>query len=144
MKTEIRYFTRTGNTEKLAVAIAESVGVKAEPIDIPLTEHTDVLFLGASYYAFDMDPLVKHFLSENADKIGTVVVFGTSAMMKSMIKPLRKVARQYGFTAFERDFHCPGHWKFANKDRPNREDLASAAEFAKSVLESYNESTPFS
>ena len=56
MKIAVRYYTKTGNTKRLAEAIAEAVGVKALPISEPVTEQTDILFLGNSYYAFSIDP----------------------------------------------------------------------------------------
>ena len=52
MKIAVRYYTRSGNTQKLAEAVAAAVGVEALPVSEPLTEPVDVLFLGCSYYAF--------------------------------------------------------------------------------------------
>lgn len=51
MKTAVRYFTMTGNTKKLAEAIAAALDVTAEDLSKPLTEDVDVLFLGSSVYA---------------------------------------------------------------------------------------------
>ena len=89
MNIAIRYYTRSGHTEKLARAIADKIRVKAENIAVPLAEKTDILFLGCSYYAFDMDNAVKSFIAENKNNIGKIVCFGTSAMMKSMKKPMK-------------------------------------------------------
>lgn len=127
-------YTRSGHTEKIANAIAEAVGVCAEKLDKPMIEKADILFLGCSYYAFDMDEAVKKFLADNKDKIGKVVLFGTSAMMKSMKKPMKKVAEPLGITIADEEFHCRGEFKIFNKGRPNADDLASAAEFAKKVV----------
>ncbi len=44
MKIAIRYFSRTGHTEKMAAVVSEVTGVKAETIDVPVTEDTDILF----------------------------------------------------------------------------------------------------
>ena len=57
----VRYYTKTGNTERLAKAIADVLGVEALPISSPITEKTDILFLGNSYYAFSIDPEVRAF-----------------------------------------------------------------------------------
>ena len=46
MKIAVRYFSRGGNTKKLADAIAKAVGVDAETTSVPLTEDVDILFLG--------------------------------------------------------------------------------------------------
>ncbi|MCC8133989.1 MAG: hypothetical protein LIP04_10770 [Tannerellaceae bacterium] len=45
MKIAIRYFSKTGHMEKMAAVISEVTGVKAETIDRPITEDTDILFL---------------------------------------------------------------------------------------------------
>jgi len=34
----------------------------------------------------------------------------------------------------EREFHCKGQFKNMHKGRPNEEDLAAAAAFAKGIL----------
>lgn len=134
MNYQVRYYTRSGNTEKLAKAIAEAVGCSGESIDRPLDEKADILFLGCSYYAFDMDESVKSFIAENKDKIGKIVCFGTSAMMKSMKKPMRKVAEEYGVVLSEEEFHCRGKFGPMHKSHPNEEDLKKAAEFAKRLV----------
>ena len=56
MKIAVRYYTKTGNTKRLAEAVAKAVGTEAQPISVPITEPVDILFLGNSYYAFSIDP----------------------------------------------------------------------------------------
>ena len=134
MTIAVRYYTKSGNTAKLANAIADALGVPAETIDKPLNAKVDILFLGCSYYAFDMDPQVKAFLAANQSNIGTLVCFGTSAMMKSMKKPLQKVLSNTSIHLSDAEFHCRGEFHFANKGRPNADDLQAAAAFAKSIV----------
>ncbi|MBR6918658.1 MAG: flavodoxin, partial [Clostridia bacterium] len=62
MKFAVRYYTKTGNTKKLADAVAGALGVEALPISEPVKEAVDVLFLGNSYYAFTIDPEVRNFV----------------------------------------------------------------------------------
>lgn len=138
MKTAIRYYTKSGNTEKLAKAIGEALALTAETISVPLEEKTDILLLGTSYYAFDMAPEVKKFLKDNRDNIGKVACFGTSAMMKSMAKPVRKVADELGIQLADSEFHCRGSFGPANKGRPNTDDLKAAQVFALSLMEKEN------
>lgn len=73
MTTAVRYYTRSGNTRKLALTIADIAGVPAMDITCPLPEKVDTLFLGCSYYAFDVDEAVKRFLAANRDRIGRIV-----------------------------------------------------------------------
>lgn len=104
-------------------------------IDAPLTEKADVLLLGCSYYAFDMDEKVKTFLKENKDKIGKIACFGTSAMMKSMKKPMKKVLDEFGILLLEEEFHCHGSFGPMHKGKPDEADLKAAQEFAVRLLE---------
>lgn len=134
MKVSVRFYTRSGNTEKLANAIAKSIGVNAENVSVPLEDKVDVLFLGCSYYAFDVDENVKKFIKENKEKIGKIVCFGTSAMMKSVYKPMKKIAEEYGVDIAKEDFHCRGSFGPMHKGRPNADDLNAAKAFAKKTL----------
>lgn len=135
MSIAVRYYTRSGNTEKLAAAVAEAVSAEAKDVSVPLTEKADILFLGCSYYAFDVDEAIKKFITENKDNIGKIVCFGTSAMMSSMKKPIKKVADPLGITIAEEEFHCRGEFKMFHKGRPNEKDIKDAAAFAKKIIE---------
>lgn len=134
MKFAVRYYTRSGNTKKLAEAIAEAVSVDARDVSVALEEKADILFLGCSYYAFDVDQAVKDFIVNNKDNIGKIVCFGTSAMMKSMKKPVTKVAKTVNISVADEDFHCRGQFGKIHKGRPNEEDIVKVAEFAKRYL----------
>ena len=80
MTYAVRYYTKTGNTKRLAEAMAKVLGVEARPISEPVTETVDYLFLGNSYYAFDIDPEVKQFVASlDPAKIGKIVNFGSAA-----------------------------------------------------------------
>ena len=45
MKIAVRYYTKTGNTKRLAEAIGKAVDAEALPISTPVTEPVDILFL---------------------------------------------------------------------------------------------------
>lgn len=62
MKVAVRYYTKTGNTKRLAEAVAKAIGAEALPISTPVMEPVDILFLGNSYYAFSIDPEVRIFV----------------------------------------------------------------------------------
>ena len=134
MKIAVRYYTRSGNTEKLAKAIAEAVGVQEESVAVSLPEKTDILFLGCSYYAFDVDDAVKNFITQNKDSIGKIVCFGTSAMMKSTHKPMKKVCDAAGVLLADEEFHCRGSFGPMHKGHPDEKDLTNAAIFAKMIV----------
>ena len=45
MKYAVRYYTKTGNTKRLAEAIAKELGVEALPVSETVNEKVDILFL---------------------------------------------------------------------------------------------------
>ena len=135
MKVAVRYYTKTGNTEKLAQAVADAVGVKALPISEPIDEPVELLFLGNSYYAFSIDPEVRDFVrSLDSSKVKRIVNFGSAAMLNSTWKKVKAEADRVGITMDDREFHCKGEFKGLHKGRPNEQDLKKAAAFAQMIV----------
>ena len=134
MKYAVRYYTKTGNTKKLAEAVAGALGVEALPISVPLEEAVDILFLGNSYYAFNIDPEVRDFIrSLDRSKVGKIANFGSAAMLNSTYKKVKAEADKVGIPMAEQEFHCKGEFKGIHKGRPNEEDLKAAADFARAL-----------
>lgn len=132
MKFAVRYYTKTGNTERLAKAIAKELGVEALPISEGVKEKVDYLFLGNSWYAFNIDPEVKEFISTlSSDLVGKIVNFGTAAMLNSTYKKVKAEAVKVGIEMDQREFHCRGEFKGLHKGRPDQNDLNAAIEFVK-------------
>ena len=135
MKIAVRYYTKTGNTRRLAEAVAAAVGVTALPISEPVTEPVDVLFLGNSYYAFTIDPEVRRFVASlDKEKVGKIVNFGSAAMLNSTYKKVRAEAAKAGIPMDEREFHCKGEFKGIHKGKPDAADLAAVAAFAADIV----------
>lgn len=135
MKIAVRYYTKTGNTKRLAEAVAKAVGVEALPISTPITEPVDILFLGNSYYAFSIDSEVRSFVqSLDKSKVGKIVNFGSACMLNSTYKKVKAEADKVGIPMDEREFHCKGEFKGIHKGKPDESDLKAAAEFARKVL----------
>ena len=134
MNCAVRYYTKTGNTKKLADAVAKAVGTEALPISTPVDEKVDILFLGNSYYAFNIDPEVRDFVrSLDRNKVGRIVNFGSAAMLNSTYKKVKAEADKAGIKMDEREFHCKGEFKGIHRGKPDEEDLKAAADFAKMV-----------
>ncbi|MCR5286268.1 MAG: flavodoxin [Treponema sp.] len=132
MKYAVRFYTKTGNTKKLADALAAELGVEALPISEGLNEKVDVLFLGNSYYAFSIDPEVRAFVAGlSKENVGKIVNFGSAAMLNSTYKKVKAEADKVGIPMDDREFHCKGEFKGLHKGRPNEEDLKAIVEFAK-------------
>lgn len=138
MNIQVRYHSRSGNTQKLAQAVATAVGAEALDTTTNLTQKADVLFLGSSVYAGNCDKAVSAFLEANKNNIGTLVCFGSSASGKSTHKKLTKLAGELGVNICEEYFNCAGHFLFMHKERPNAQDCNAVAEFAKATLAKLN------
>ena len=135
MTAAVRYYTKTGNTKRLAEAVAEAVGAEALPVSSPVTEPVDILFLGNSYYAFSIDPEVREFVrSLDKSKVGRIVNFGSAAMLNSTWKKVKAEADKAGIPMDEREFHCKGEFKGIHKGKPDESDMKAAAAFARSVM----------
>lgn len=77
----VRYLSHSGNTKRIAEAIAEGASTTAlSIIDEPsLKEHVDILFLGGAPYANIMDPKLRAYAeSISPDMVSKVVLFTTS------------------------------------------------------------------
>lgn len=134
MNIAVRYYTRSGNTQKLANAIAEAVNIEAKDVAAPLTGKVDVLFLGSSVYAGGVDDAVKQFISDNKANIGKIYNFSTAALVSSTYKQVKKLAEENGIAMADEEFHCRGAFSIMHRNRPNEEDLKKAKDFATNVM----------
>ncbi len=134
MKVAIRYYTRGGNTKKLADAISKAIGVDAETTSAPLTEDVDILFLGSSVYANGVDDAVKTFIKEIHVNVGKVVNFSTAALIRSTYKQVSKLLADKHIPLASEEFHCRGSFSVMHRGRPNADDCKEAADFAKRIL----------
>ncbi len=135
MKVEVRYYSRSGNTKKLADAIASSLKTVAKTTDEAMKNTIDILFLGGSVYAGNMDKKLKDFL-ETLDntKVKKVAVFSTSASGKSIYQKVKDILDKKNIEVLEKSFSCKGKFLFSNRNRPNDQDMKDVVAFAKEVL----------
>ena len=134
MKIEVRYYTRSGNTKKLAEAIAKAVGAEAKTVEEPLREDVDILFLGSSVYAYGVDDSIKKFISNIDVTVGKVVNFSTAALIKSTYKQVGKLLAEKGIAQAEEEFYCKGSFGPMHKGKPDEKDCEAAAAFAKKII----------
>lgn len=134
MKVAIRYYTKTGNTKKLAEAIGSAINVEAKTVDEPLTEDVDILFLGSAVYAAGIDSAIKDFIANINVNVGEVVNFSSAALLESTYGQVKKHVEAKGIKMSEDEFHCRGAFKLVRRGRPNEKDLKDAQEFAKRII----------
>lgn len=134
MKVAVRYYSRGGNTKKLAEAIASAVGVEAKTTSESLKEDVDILFLGSSVYAYGVDDSVKYFINGIHVNVGKVVNFSTAAVIKSTYKQVSKLLAKKGIPMAQEEFACRGSFGPMHKGKPDVDDLKRASAFAKSMV----------
>ncbi len=135
MNTKVVYFSKSGNTKKLADCIAQTAGVKAEVIGNGAAAEADVLFLGASVYWAGIDGKVKTYIDQlDSKKVKEVVVFSTSALAERAFPDIRKRLEKRGIRVAEENFYCRGEFTALHRGRPNQNDIKAASDFTKKVL----------
>ena len=128
---EVVYDLKSGNTKKLALAIATELGVQAENVREKgeLTKGSFVL-LGSGCYAAKPGRKLRAFIKVNDFRERRVALFGTSGDGQgTQIGALEELLKPMG-AIMEGSFHCPGRFLFQNRERPNEEDLMKARAFA--------------
>ena len=109
MVIAVRYYSKLGNTKKIAEAIADAAGVKAVSVtDEPdLEKYADVLFLGGAPYANIMAPQLREYAARlSSDKIGRVVLFTTSNWSRRTVRALRKILTEKGIPVEKSYFYA--------------------------------------
>jgi flavodoxin len=135
MNCRVFYVSQTGNTEKVAEAMARALGCEAEVMAGDGAKVVaDTVFLGAAVYAtFDhgVKPEVKAFL-EGLDpaKVGKVALFCTG-FSTAAVDSMRAALERRRIKLHPESFYCKGKlFVLFNAGHPDRADLAAAAEFA--------------
>lgn len=105
----VRYFSKSGNTKKIAEAIAEGAFAKAVSIteEPTLKKHADILFLGGAPYANIMAPKLRDYAERlKKEDVGTVVLFTTSNWSRRTVNALKKILRSKGIPVKDDYFYA--------------------------------------
>ena len=138
MKVKVMYHSSTGNTKKVAEAVALAAGASAEPIGGgTLGEPVDLLFVGDGIYAGKMSRKTKAFISTlDSTMVKSAAVFGTYGGQDKAIAAMAALLKEQGIAVCSEHFACKGQsWRIANKNHPNQEDLDNAASFGRNVIQ---------
>ncbi len=135
MKTAIRYFSKFGNSERMAQVVGEVTGVKPESVETPLTEEVDILFIGAGLFLAKVNGRVKEFArTVDPKKVKKVVCFGSCALSDSPVPQIRKIFEELGFNVAEESFTCRGAMGPWHAGHPDEDDLTALRKFVKTIL----------
>ncbi len=140
MKTWVLYYSKGGNTKKIAEAIAEELSVpKTEQIPPAYPpENVSLLFLGTAVYAGKPDAKMVEFIRTlNSNRVKNVALFGTCAKENSSIDTLKAMLREKGINVVDESFCCKGKaFIFMNRKNPDENDIKAAKAFARKVYDS--------
>jgi len=109
MNIAVRYYSKLGNTKRIAEAIAEAVGAEVFSIteEPELEEYVDLLFLGGAPYANVMAPELRAYTEKlSADKVARAVLFTTSNWSRRTVRALKNMLRAKGIPVDDKYFYA--------------------------------------
>ena len=143
MKIKIVYHSMTGNTKKVAEALAKVANVQAEAIteNYKLSEAIDLLFIGDGIYAGQMNKKMKTFIQTlDASLVKNVAIFGTYGGQDKVIIDMAAMLKKQGVNVCDETFVCKGQaWFIANRKHPNQTDIDNATKFGTNIIRGCNE-----
>ena len=139
MKIKVFYHSSTGNTKKVAEAIAAAVNASPEAMTegCKISEPIDLLFIGDGIYAGKMSKKTKAFIDQlDGSLVKNAAVFGTYGGQDKVIAAIKERLTEKGIPVCARSFLCKGQaWLVGNRNHPNQADLEEAARFARTVID---------
>lgn len=140
MEIKVIYFSKTGNTKKIAKAIGEAVGVQAQAIsEVPsLDKPVDLLFLGGALYFGSLNKDFEAWIkSLDPTKIKYTALFSTNNSEKDAILTMKAALEQKGILVVDERYHSLGKFLGFQKGHPDASEEAKAGEFARQVISLY-------
>ena len=134
---EVVYYSMSGNTKKVAEAIAAELDVTVENVKAKewLTKDSFV-FLGSGCYGSNPGKELQKFIARNDFKGREVALFGTSSGGRGdEVRVMEELLKSKG-ALIKGSFYCKGRFVLLNRGHPNGEELAGAREFAKEMKKS--------
>ena len=133
MDFQVIYFSKTGHTKKVAEAIASELDIIVEDVKNAKLNDECLVFLGSGCYGSKPSKIITKFIEDNNFKSRNVALFGTSGSGKGIeCKEMENLLITKG-ASIKGKFFCKGKFLFANRGRPNDEDINDAKEFAQKL-----------
>jgi flavodoxin I len=129
------YYSLTGNTKKMASAIAQELGVEAQHIKaLARVPEDGLLFIGSGSYGDKPAEDMAKFIESNDFSGRKVALFGTSGKGAGLeVQGMKEALKQKGANVLG-DYYCKGHsFVVVNIGHPGRDDLDGARKFAREM-----------
>jgi flavodoxin I len=132
---QVLYYSRGGNTRKLADAIAEELKTKATDVKgAPINPEAGVIFLGSGSYGGRPGEDMIKFIEAHDFTGRKVALFSTSWMNAGKEIDTMASALKGKGAAVLGNYHCKGKsFSIFNRGHPNQEDMAGAKKFAQEM-----------
>ncbi|MEM2866330.1 MAG: flavodoxin family protein [Candidatus Hadarchaeales archaeon] len=136
MPAAVIYYSETGNTKKIAEAIARGTKARCEPVEKggEAVKGADLLFVGTPVHSFGPSRPILEFLRKTDWSGKRVALFCTYAGLgnRRTLRKMRKEVEKRGGKVVG-EFWCKGRFKFMRKGKPDAEDERRAEEFGKNM-----------
>ena len=133
MNVQVMYFSRKGNTKKIADAIATELGVSAENVKNATLQKDSLIFLGSGCYGGKPGNDMISFIESNTFKSREVALFGTSGGGEGKeVEEMTAMLKQKNAT-IKGSFFCKGQFMLFSRGKPSERDLIEAKQFAKNM-----------
>lgn len=139
MINKLYYHSRTGNTAKIAEAMARGAATTAVEVSEGTADvHADLLFIGGALYGGKLDPALEKFIAGlDPKKIQRAVVFCTYAFGKKAITCISESLKARGIAVEDNHFACKGKFAIFNGKHPSDKDLSDAVLFVDHMVRKY-------
>jgi flavodoxin len=131
---QVLYYSRGGNTRKVAAAIAGELGVKAADVkDATLAPGTDVIFLGSGCYGGKPGTDLLKFIEANDFRGRQVALFGTSGGgIGNEVKAMAEALKGKG-ASVRGSYYCKGRFLVFSMGHPAAAEIDAARKFAREM-----------
>jgi flavodoxin len=132
---EVVYFSRGGNTRKVAEVMADELGTVAKNIKSVDTLSGDAfIFLGTGCYGAVLVKEIADFIERNQLKGRKIALFTTSAFgWDKEVSVMEKQIQDKGVN-IAGSFNCFGQFLTLKRGHPDQDDLEKARMFARSMI----------
>ena len=131
---EVIYYSRGGNTRKVAEAIASELGTAAKDIKTVGTVAADAyIILGSGCYGAVLVKDIADFLDRNNAEGRKIALFTTSVLGLSKEVDIMAKQIQAKGAKITNSFNCYGQFLAVKRGHPDKNDLDRAREFARAV-----------
>jgi flavodoxin len=131
---EVVYYPRTGNTKKVAEAIAAELKVKAKDVKTAGVLAPDAfIFMGMGCYGGTLPKEITAFMDKNKFSGRIMALFTTSAFNSAAERNLIEKQLTAKGAIITHNYKCFGHLLATKKQHPTPEELEKARDFARMV-----------